>query len=70
LFIIIIVIIISVIIIIMTIIIYVIIIRLLYWHIMMDLWDSKALQRIIMDYDGNSEGNSDENDGIMIYIYR
>jgi hypothetical protein len=22
-----------------------------------------------MDYDGNSEGNSDENDGIMIYIY-
>jgi len=22
-----------------------------------------------MDYDGNSEGKSDENDGIMIYIY-
>ena len=36
----------------------------------MDLWDSKGLQRIIMDYDGNSEGKSDENDGIMIYIYR
>ena len=35
----------------------------------MDLWDSKGLQRIIMDYDGNSEGKSDENDGIMIYIY-
>ena len=32
----------------------------------MDLWDSKGLQQIIMDYDGSSEGNSDENDRMYI----